>query len=148
MTAKTVVFIMLYPELAGWSRCHPTWPIRDVRKYMLTCWHSHVKIATCCLVHDLMLFLGNQHSLLFQAFGQFLLKSFRKRTRRRKYPASAAQREPAQSPESLPPRQVPRARAFRAPWRHGQSLRYNMSGEVVSLMCSYYIFVAWIIFQQ
>jgi len=30
-----------------------------------------------------------------------------------KYPASAAQREPAQSPESLPPRQVPRARAFR-----------------------------------
>ena len=34
----------------------------------------------------------------------------------RKYPASAAQREPAQSPESLPPRQVPRARAFRAAW--------------------------------
>lgn len=32
----------------------------------------------------------------------------------RKYPASAAQREPAQGPESLPPRQVPRARAFRA----------------------------------
>eukprot|EP00438_Fugacium_kawagutii_P007259 Skav221918 [mRNA] locus=scaffold5163:59079:64427:- [translate_table: standard] len=30
-----------------------------------------------------------------------------------KYPASAAQREPAQAPESLPPRQVPRARAFR-----------------------------------
>ncbi|CAK9015726.1 THO complex subunit 1 (Tho1) (Nuclear matrix protein p84) [Durusdinium trenchii] len=30
-----------------------------------------------------------------------------------KYPASAAQREPAQSPESWPPRQVPRARAFR-----------------------------------